>query len=108
VWRTVLSVTTSGSTNCRSSRRRLPWSQCPRGEHLRDRVAAAGEEPAGEREGQGVDAVAGLGDGRDALHGQQRAEDLLAQDRGRSRIHEAARSRIIERSRAGRRPRAGF
>ena len=64
----------------RAARRRAP------------RCAGCGEQPAGQREGQLVDAVAGVVDVADALDGQQRAEDLLA----------AARAS----RRAGRRPRA--
>ena len=39
------------------------------------------KRPAGQRERQLVDAVAGVVDAPDALHGQQRAEDLLRQHR---------------------------
>ena len=42
-------------------------------------VRVAGEEPAGEREGQRVDAVARLVDARHALDGEQRPEDLLVE-----------------------------
>jgi hypothetical protein len=50
-----------------------------------DRVGVAAEQAAGQRDGQLVDAVARLVDRRDALDGQQRPEDLLAQD-GRARV----------------------
>src|SRR4051794_28442988 len=44
-----------------------------------DRARVAREQAAGEREAQGVDALDGLVEVPDALDGQQRAEDLVAQ-----------------------------
>ena len=55
----------------------VPDRRPPR--HLLDHRRVAREEPACEREGRLFEHLAGGVDARDAVHGQHRAEDLVAQ-----------------------------